>query len=119
MPPNNWNITYTSQEGELLFACSRTHIDNIVKNRIINLADDKIDWQHLVKIARYNRVMPLLHHGLEITCRDAVPNKVFDDLTNDVKQAIEHSQENLTVILGILKLFNANQIPPKYQLFCN
>lgn len=67
-------------EGELLLCCSRTQLDESTKKQIQLLIEQEINWSRLLQIAEKHRVIPLLYHGLRLSCPDAIPREIYHDL---------------------------------------
>lgn len=67
-------------EQELLVACARAHPDAIAAERIRTAARRDIDWQRLVELARWHRLLPLLHRNLDRWAPDLVPDEALAGL---------------------------------------
>ncbi len=67
-------------EGELLLCCSRTQLDESTKKQIQLLIEQEINWPRLLQFAEKHRVIPLLYHGLRLSCPDAIPREIYHDL---------------------------------------
>ena len=80
----------SSSEVELLLCCARTCIDLATKKRIELLVKQDIDWIHLIQIASYHGVMPLLYQNLKSIRSEAIPENVlarlrFNYQANDLR----------------------------------
>lgn len=93
----------TRPEVELLLYCVRTCMDSETAERITNLLDKDIDWDYLIQIALWHRVMPLLYWNLKATCPEAVPKAILTQLRYYFHANAQH---NLFLTGELLKLLN-------------
>jgi hypothetical protein len=99
-----------SNEVDLLLCCARSHIDSESAERMRTLLRQNIDWDHLIKLAQTNRVMPLLYRGLDATCPHEVPDAVLDQLKN---HSCGNAERNLFLareLVKFLRLLEAHHI---------
>jgi len=72
----------TRSEVELLFCCTRTHIDSEIAERIRTLLQQDIDWAYLIQTAAQHGIIPILYQSLNPTCPEAVPKANLAQLHN-------------------------------------
>ncbi len=109
-------------EGELLLCCSRTQLDESAKKQIQLLIEHEINWSHLLQIAEKHRVIPLLYHGLRLSCSDAIPGEIYHNLKGRF-YANTHKNFLLTnELIRLVSLFrdqNIRSIPYKGTLLAS
>ncbi len=97
-------------EGELLLCCSRTQLDESTKKQIQLLIEQEINWSSLLQIAEKHRVIPLLYHGLRLSCPDAIPREIYHDLKGRF-YANTHKNFLLTnELIRLISVFQAKNI---------
>lgn len=97
-------------EGELLLCCSRTQLDESTKKQIQLLIEQEINWPRLLQFAEKHRVIPLLYHGLRLSCPDAIPREIYHDLKGRF-YANTHKNFLLTYeLLRLISVFRAQNI---------
>ena len=103
--------TAISRATELLLCCARTRITRATEEKIEALLQGEIDWQYLRRVAKKNRVVPLVFHGLRAHCADAVPADVDNALSKMARFSADYNQNNLAVLIENLRLFKEVEIP--------
>jgi hypothetical protein len=101
----------TRSEVELLFCCTRTHIDSEIAERIRTLLQQDIDWAYLIQTAAQHGIIPLLYQSLNTTCPEAVTKANLAQLRNYFHT---NAQRNLFLtkeLLKLLNLFESRSIP--------
>jgi len=101
----------TRSEVELLFCCTRTHIDSEIAERIRTLLQQNIDWAYLIQTAAQHGVMPLLYQSLNTTCPKAVPKTNLAQLRDYFHSNAFHNLFLTKELLKILTLFESHSIP--------
>ncbi|MHC4268343.1 MAG: nucleotidyltransferase domain-containing protein [Planctomycetota bacterium] len=109
-------------EGELLLCCSRTQLDESTKKQIQLLIEQEINWSHLLQIAEKHRVIPLLYHGLRLSCPDDIPREIYHDLkgrfyTNTHKNFLLTNE--LLRLISVFRDQNIRSIPYKGTLLAS
>ncbi len=97
-------------EAELLLCCARTHLGPGLADRIKSLAQEGIDWSHLVELARTNGVTPLLYRSLAATCAEAVPRAAMGLLKQHYRANALRSLVLTAELLELLKLLDAHGV---------
>ncbi len=60
-------------EQELLLCCARVRVGEELKERIVRLAGQNLDWDYLFQLAKRHSVLPLLYWQLNANAAAAVP----------------------------------------------
>lgn len=109
-------------EGELLLCCSRTHLDESIIKQIQILIEQEINWSRLLQFAEKHRVIPLLYHGLRLSCQDAIPREIYHDLKgrfyNNTHKNFLLTKE-LIRLTSVFKDQNIRSIPYKGTLLAS
>jgi hypothetical protein len=98
-------------EGELLLSCARTRMDPATGGRLRALLERPLDWDDVVRTARWHGVLPLVHWHL----RDVEPGLLPGGVRERLRASFEKTQRRnlfLALQLGaILDRFGAHGIP--------
>lgn len=98
-------------EIKLIIACARTKLTPENRVEIKKHAGRIKDWQRVIWIASFHRVIALLYSNLKTTCPDLVPQGILEQLkkiyTNNAVKSFSYS----IVLLKIIDLFEKNNIP--------
>lgn len=105
------NQNTLTPETELLICCSRTHVDEQVAIKINTLLQEQINWQNLIEIASYHKVLPLLFINLNKFNSQAVPSNIFSSLKNYYYFNTQRSLLLASKLINILNIFGQNEIP--------
>jgi hypothetical protein len=100
-----------SPEVDVLLCCARIRTAPSTAERIRSLLQQNFNWDKLIALAQFNKVIPLLYRNLNYLCPELVPEKTLQHL-----KKIFHTNtcRNLFLtqeLLRILKLFEDNEIP--------
>jgi putative nucleotidyltransferase-like protein len=93
-------------EHELLLLCAAARLDPESGERIKHLAQQQLDWDYLVRLARRHCVLPLLYQKLQIYADRATPVAVRENLRDRFHENAAHSlllAGELARIAGTLK----------------
>jgi hypothetical protein len=93
----------TDKEEKLLLACSRPQVDRENTEQICVLLKEEMDWEWIIKAARFHGVIPLLYRHLKAACPGSVPTEVYLDLQ---KVYLLNTRRNLILareLIGILR----------------
>lgn len=97
-----------SPEFELLLCSARTEIDAPVAQRMQHLLEENLDWQALLSLASYHRVLPLLYRSLKTTSLEAqVPSDVAAYLRRALHMTAGFNLSLLKELGRVLALFDA------------
>jgi putative nucleotidyltransferase-like protein len=103
--------TAARPEDELLLACARTRMDPPTVSRLHALLHGELDWEYILRTARWHGILPLVHRHLRRAEPGLCPAAVLERL----EKAFERTQRrNLFLALqlcAILKRFTAHGIP--------
>jgi len=88
----------------MLLWCSRTHLNDEVRNRVRQLLKKDLDWGFLMQTADSHGVLPLLHVSLNKNGAERIPPAAFEQLRN-LGQA--NARKNFLLAAELLKLIRA------------
>jgi hypothetical protein len=98
-------------EFQLLLHCARLNVDTDRREQICHLAQQDLDWLHVVALAYGHMVIPLLHRHLSTICPDAVPPATLEYLRNSAENDAREALHGAAELSKILEHFRAEQIP--------
>lgn len=90
-------------EDELLLSCARTNVNPEIKDKILSLVQEDIDWEYLVGMASRHRLMPLLYHNLNSICPEMVPEDILGQLKDNFHGNV---RKNLLMTGELIKVLN-------------
>jgi hypothetical protein len=107
---NHAQISGKKTEIDLLLSCARVHTEPSVAEKIRLLLQQNVEWNYLIDLGKYHKVIPLLHQTLTCTCPELLPKTALHRL-----QSLVHANtyQNLLLtqeLLHILALFKQNGI---------
>ena len=91
-----------AKEDKILLLCARTQKTPKIKFEINKLISKDVDWECLIQMASYNKLMPLLYCNLK-NFREEVPENVFKSLKESYHA---NAKKNLLMLGELLKLLN-------------
>jgi hypothetical protein len=97
-------------EVRLLWYCARTQINAANAERIVTLLRGDIDWHHLLQMAFYHEVAPLLYRNLESIAPGAMPEMVRTELKKLMQVNIQGNLFLTKQLLDLLSLFSQHGI---------
>lgn len=96
-------------EEEFLLCCSRTCLDEEIKEKIKYLIESGIDWDYLIQIASLHRLIPLLYWHLNSLDLETKP-----PIMEMLKTSFEMNTNKNLLFLGelfkIIRVFKANNL---------
>ncbi len=98
-------------EEKLILLVARREIDAERRAELRSLLRQELDWDYLVAIAQFHRLLPVLHKHLAATSSDLIPT---DFLSLLKRESVANSQSVFYLIskqLRLYKLFQENSIP--------
>jgi hypothetical protein len=104
-------LSNTRPEIELLLCCARAFVDDERANRIRALAETRIDWEYLLRMAYRHSLMPLLHWQLDNICPELVPDSHARLLRDHFHRNTARNLCLTAELCEVLKLFEAQGIP--------
>jgi hypothetical protein len=96
-------------EAELLLGCARGQVTTGRAADIPSIAQKKIDWERLLRLAKRHGGIPILYQALSTTCPQVVPPTVLDHLRDQYQALVQHNHaltERLVALLGLLQAEN-------------
>jgi len=98
-------------EAELLLCGARTRLDAETVARAGALLREKIDWRHLLRLAKRHRVTALLYTQLDTIGAQTIPEAVRDELEAHLRHNKQRNLFMTAQLSHVLKLLEANGIP--------
>lgn len=90
-------------EDQLLLCCARTRVDDEIRDKIVSLVSQDLDWDYLIRMASRNRLIPLLYVNLNSICPENVPKHILNQLKNNFQ---ENARKNLLLSGELIKAIN-------------
>ena len=90
-------------EDELLLCCARTHVNPEIKDKILSLIGNKLDWDYLLNLASRHRLLPLLYHNFNYICPEMVPEDILKELKDKFNANV---RKNLMLTGELIKVLN-------------
>lgn len=100
-----------SREKELLLLCSRVEMRESEVRNLRKIAASDLDWQYLLAMAHYHRVLPLLHHNVNTHVPHGPPADVRGRLREMVMQNGARNLFLRSWLISITTLFKEQGIP--------
>ncbi len=91
-------------EDELLICCARTKVEPEIKEKMITLINEDLDWGYLLQIASRHRLMPLLYYNLNSVCAEDVPDDILKELKDYFNANVRRNLLLTGELIKILKL---------------
>jgi Uncharacterised nucleotidyltransferase len=110
-PSNNLQTAGLGPEVDLLLCCARTHPSPLITERISSLIPQNFNWDYLITLAKFNKVIPLLYRNLNYLCPELVPEKTLKQLKTLIYTNTCRNLFLTQELIYILKLFEKNGIP--------
>jgi hypothetical protein len=107
---NTKTHSFIKPEIKLLLLCSRTRLNDSIKQQINYWTKQNIDWEYLISTAYQHGLLPLLFNNLNNTCPEAVPKDILTNLRNCFQSNVQRNLLLTAELLKILNLLKANQI---------
>ena len=98
-------------EIDLLLRCVQTAIGNERPGGIRTRLSNNIDWIFIEQTAVQHGVLPLVYRGLREIQQNDVPTDVLERLEHSFNVNAERNRFLFQELLGLLALFEANDIP--------
>ncbi len=98
-------------EAELLLCAAQACAGLSDKDCFVTLAEQGIDWDHLLRAAFRHGMLPILHQILVDTCPAAVPSAFLDQLRANFRSHARRTFILTGKLLKCLRLFDAQGIP--------
>ncbi|MBD2488701.1 nucleotidyltransferase family protein [Aulosira sp. FACHB-615] len=102
---------HLTHELELLICCSRTHIKEKDLIKVQTLLQKPINWEYLLELAAYHKVLPLIFISLNKIDSQAIPHNIFSTLQKYHYLNTQHSLFMASKLVNILNIFTENNIP--------
>jgi len=100
---NKYQTVKLRFEDELLLCCARTDVNPEIRDKILSLIENDLDWEYLIGMASRHRLMPLLYHNLNSICPEMVPEDVLGELKDNFNANV---RKNLMMTGELIKVLN-------------
>lgn len=110
-PSNPLHTIGKKPELEVLLSCARIHTAPITAENVRLLLQQPFQWDYLIDLAKFHKVIPLLAQTLNRICSDLVPKSTLQQLQTLV---YANTCQNLYLtqeLLHILKVLKKHGIP--------
>ncbi len=98
------------REGDLLILCARTHLDPGQRAGMRSLLRNPLDWDALLRQAKFHGMKPLLHWHLSAVSPESVPGPIFEELRSHFQRNLVRNLFLTDELLRILTLFRSQKI---------
>lgn len=103
-------------EMQILLACSRTEVSVAQTGRLQALISGPMDWEEVLALGVFHRVVPLLHWNLDRLALLGVPDDVSENLATQFQKnqrRMEGLTEELVRLFGALEAVGIRALPVK------
>jgi len=90
-------------EDEILLCCARTDVNPEIKDKILYLIENDMDWNYLLNLASRHRLLSLLYHNLNVICPEMVPEDILGELKDNFNANV---RKNLMMAGELIKVLN-------------
>jgi hypothetical protein len=98
-------------ESEFLLGCLRPEAPDEIVLRVHELAGNGLDWEAVLRRARIHKIAPMVYRGLKAMHVRSVPQRVLEALQADFHDSMRHNLYLTRELLGLIDLFQRNQLP--------
>ena len=99
-----------SLEFELVLACLCWPQKAVDGDRVRFLAQQPLDWSHLLAILRHHKVTPLFARNLESVAADSLPTEVMAALRSETAANARLCSQRIAQLSQLCRLFDQQQI---------
>ncbi len=100
-PLMSLNSPRFKNEEQLLLLSSRVEMQESELKTLRELACNTLNWEHLIEIASFHRVFPLLYHNI----KKHIPNDIPDDICKRLKDmVVRNGTKNLFMLSRLLSI---------------
>ncbi len=109
-PFDDTSGAFLSPEAALLLDSAKPPCRAPNPDGLIALMRNPLDADHLLRLARQHRLIPLLYWHLSTTCPDAVPSDIMASLHHDFQSQALRNHRLVETLRRVLDLFDAHGI---------
>lgn len=109
--PSPMSYASTRPEGQLLLACSRTHVDGVTAARVEALLQGEIDWEYVLRKAKEHGVTSLLCQSLNSVYPKGVPEEILARLRRFTADNARYNLYRTRELIKLLGVFELQGIP--------
>ena len=91
-------------EDEILLCCARTDVNSEIRDKILFLIQNEINWDYLLKLAFRHRLTPFLYHNLNYICSEMIPGDILNELNERFNANV---RKNLMIAGELIKVLNS------------
>ena len=99
-------------EQELFLLCARTRLEGRAEARVRELLEDPLDWDWILSLAGRHHTVTLLHHHVNSTGSEVIPDSVRQDLRGRYFYLAAHTLKHQGELVALARELEAAQAPP-------
>lgn len=99
-------------EQELFLLCARTRLEARAQARVRELLEESLDWDRVLSLAGRHHTLTLLHHHLNSTLSEAIPDSVRQDLRGRYFHLTAHTLKHQGELVSLARELEAAHAPP-------
>jgi len=108
---NNLDQTFKiTNEYEILILCARTRFNQEIKDNIIQLLHENINWEYLIEISIHHKLNPLLYWNLNNIDSDLIDQNIMNQLKSLYNKTVQRNLLYLGELFNILKILESQNI---------
>jgi hypothetical protein len=108
--PGRSVLAASRPEIALILAAARVHLERDDVAQIRTSLQGDLDWAYVLRTARRNGMMPLLHRSLSAVGPDNVPPEILDQLQGAFQDNCLRNLRMTAALLKLLELFGAHGV---------
>ena len=97
-------------EDELLICCARTDVNSKIRDKILYLVQNDLDWDYLLNLASRHRLRSLLYHNLNSVCPEMVPEDILSELKGNFNANVRKNLMMTGELIKVLDLLESEGI---------
>ncbi len=97
-------------EDKLICLSTVPSLNERIRQRMIGLVDEGLDWSYVVWMARSHEVLSLLSDRLEWACPHLVPDLVLTQLRDHVRNKVKSQRLLMMELVRVLKFLENHQL---------
>ncbi|MDB9493027.1 nucleotidyltransferase family protein [Spirulina major CS-329] len=105
-----------TRENELLILCSQPNHSDLQTTKLLDLAQNHLDWDYVLRVATEQGIIPLLFQNLIQDNKIDLYWQAKRDLTSEYRANVIHNlqcKQELLTILGLFQAHNIRALPYK------
>ena len=98
-------------EDKLICLSTVPSLNEQIRQRMIELVEEGLDWTYVICMARSHEILPLLCNRLEWACPHLAPDLVLDQLHDHVRNEVKSLRLSMMELVRVLKFLENRQLP--------